>query len=103
MEAKDIEHNLAHLEGRLDTTVNEIHSDIKDIKDTLKTLSNISIKMDYQKEAIDRAFARIEQLEAFKLRADALFNQFIGLKFFAYGLWTVLAGGLGTVLLKVFT
>lgn len=98
MESKDIDIKVAHLEVKLD----DIQSDIKDIKTILSTLSGLSLKLDHQKEAITRAFDRIEKLETHQLKAEALFNQYLGLKWAAYFLWGLLSSGFIAMALKVF-
>lgn len=102
MDVKEIEIKLEKIDSKVDILIREIQDDIKEIKMTLKSLSNIAIKLDHQKEALDRAFSRIEKLEQFQTKADALFNQFIGLKNMAIILWAILTSGFGAIIFKLF-
>lgn len=102
MDVKEIEVKLASMDSKVDAIIRDIQDDIKEIKVSLQSLINIRLKLEHQKEALDRAFQRIEKLEKFQYKADALFNQFIGLKTFAIALWAILSGGMGALLIKVF-
>jgi hypothetical protein len=104
------------------TTLNEMRSDLKEVKTVVQVLGAVQIENAHMKESLTRAFSRIEviekekahdheldaviervvKLEGAKEAYDAFINQVIGMKTLAWVLWSVLAGGLGVVILKLF-
>lgn len=76
---------------------------LKDIKQDVRDLKIIAPKLDTHNDAIERAFAEIKKLDEKLEQHDNILNQFEGMKKLAMMLWTVLASGLGVVILKVFT
>ena len=101
----------------------EVRDDLKEVKGSVHVLGAIQAEAAHQKEALTRAFLRIEILEkekahdtelsamALRVKAlesakesyDAFINQVHGMKTLAWGLWTVLAGGLGLVVFRLFS
>jgi regulator of replication initiation timing len=100
----------------------EMRTDLKEVKSVVQITGAMQIENTHMKESLTRAFARIEKLEAEKahdqdvdeviarVRAlersketyDAFLNQVQGMKHLAWALWTILAGGLGLVIVKLF-
>lgn len=100
----------------------EMRSDIKEMKNVLQVLSAVQVETTHTKESLNRAFGRIEALEREKAHDDdvsslekrifsleearkdydAFINQARGMKTLAWALWTILASGLGLVIVKLF-
>lgn len=102
MEIEDLEAQIERLDKRIDTALMTIQSDLKDIKQSINLVNTLAIKMDYQKESIDRAFLKINELEKFQVKSEALFNKFDGLKVFAIVLWAVMGSSVAAALFKLF-
>lgn len=92
--------------GTISTTqaqMNVILDALHDIKADVRELKNIAPDIKSQHEALGRAFGEIEKLEKKLAEHEGVLLQFEGMKKLAMALWTVLAGGLGLVILKVFS
>jgi hypothetical protein len=98
----DIDLRLGKLEQRFNDVLDNVRSDLKDIKQNTNQLTSMSAKQDSIKDALDRAFKRIEALEEFKISTDAMINQLKGAKILSIIIWSILASGLGSVIIKVF-
>ena len=81
----------------------EIKEDLKEIKESVQNIQTLKVQHEHHKEAVVRAFDRIDKLEKHKIEVEAFINQVQGMKLFAWAVWTVLASGLGLVVLKVFS
>ena len=106
----------------LTTMLQEMRTDIKEVKNVVQVLGAVQIESAHMKESMTRAFSRIEVLEREKAHDheldavvtrvvvlekakesyDAFINQVHGMKTMAWLLWSVLAGGLGLVIFKLF-
>lgn len=94
----DLQQNMAVIMSLL----TELRDDMKTVKLTVATIATLELEHRHQKEALDRAFTRIKELEDKIMKHQTEFDQIRGMKSLAIGLWTILAGGLGLVIVKVF-
>lgn len=83
--------------------VDELKEDMEEIKKALSSIKSLSDSQILFEKAVERAFLKIDTHEKIIQEHEKALNQFYGMKTLAVGLWTVLAGGLGVVLLKVFS
>ena len=97
-----METKLNNLEEKVDTFLNELRSDMKDIKASTGLISTIMIDQNYYKESLARSFKRIEDLEKFQKEVDAYHNKIDGAKGFAWALWIILSSSVGLLLFKSF-
>jgi len=106
----------------LTSLLQEMRGDLKEVKNVVQVIGSVQIEATHAKESMNRAFNRIESLEkerahdhdleavVVRVKAledakenyDAFINQVAGMKSLAWVLWSVLAGGLGVVILKLF-
>jgi uncharacterized membrane protein len=106
----------------LTQTLAEMRGDIKEVKSVVQVIGAVQIESAHMKDSLARAFSRIEVMEREKAhdheldaviirvkdiekateRYDAFINQVEGMKSLAWVLWSVLAGGLGVVIMKLF-
>ena len=102
--------------------LNEMRTDLKEVKSVVQVIGMVQVETTHQKEALTRVFARLETLEKEKAHDhevdalsdritdletakesyDAFINRVEGMKSLAWMLWSVLAGGLGIVILRLF-
>lgn len=82
--------------------LNELKEDMKELKKSVATVAMLEEGHKHHKEAIERAFKVIKELEEKTDEHEQALHQFRGMKAMAVGLWSVLAGGLGVVIIKVF-
>ena len=80
----------------------ELRADIKEIKATLQMVELLKSEHGYQKESIGRAFNRLETLEQHRSDMQQFIARVDGMTRMAWALWTLLTGGLGLALFKLF-
>lgn len=83
--------------------LNEVRDGMKALKNSVAQIATLEQGHAYHKEALSRAFDKITELEKVTEAHENEFSQFKGMKQLAIGLWSLLAGGLGVVILKVFS
>ena len=98
----NLESRLGSVENKVEDLLTEIKHDMAEIKASTNLISTILIKQDYQKEALDRAFSRIEKLEVGQKEVEAYHNKIDGARQFAWGLWALLSSGVIVSLFKLF-
>lgn len=88
--------------GEIMRTLNELKTSMEALTKMTTTIVVVEKEQGYQKEALERAFKQIDALsKASELHTNEL-NEIHAMKKLAVGLWTVLASGLGVVILKLF-
>lgn len=80
----------------------DLRDDMKDVKKSVSTITILEQGQNFHKEALERAFRKIESIDEAVENHEKTLQQFEGMKKLAIVLWTVLASGLGVVLMKVF-
>ena len=98
----NLESRLGSVENKVEDLLTEIKHDMAEIKASTNLISTILVKQDHQKEALDRAFQRIQDLEKFEVTTTAYINKVEGAKAFAWALWGVLSSGVVVSLFKLF-
>lgn len=113
---------LTQQDSTLVEMLRDVRDDMKEVKATVQIVKVLELENKHTKETLGRAFTRIEALEAQKAATgtvseferrlnaietsreayDAFINQFKGASRLAWLLWTVMAGGLGVVIFKLF-
>lgn len=83
--------------------VEDLKEDLGEIKGTLVSLRSISDSQIVFEKSLERLFAKIKEQELIIQEHEKTLNQFEGMKKLAMLLWTVLASGVGVVLLKIFS
>jgi len=81
----------------------DLRDDIRDVKKTTSVIPLIEQGQNFHKEALEGVFKRIDGIHATVEDHEKTLQQFEGMKKLAIVLWTVLASGLGVVLMKVFS
>lgn len=97
-----VEGRLNNLETKFDGFLSEIRAELKDIKTNTSVFNTVVVDHNYHKDSLNRAFKRIEVLEAKDKEYEAIINQVKGARTLAYTLWTILGTGVGALLIKVF-
>ena len=81
----------------------EIKEDLKSLKIGVSHIATLEQNAATHKEALGRAFDEIKAVAEKVEEHAGIIQQFEGMKKLAMVLWTVLASGVGVVLLKVFS
>lgn len=81
----------------------ELRSDIKDIKMAVQGIETLKVEHGHHKEALNRAFSRIEGLETHRTEVQQFIARVDGMRAMAWALWTLLASGVGVALVKLFS
>lgn len=102
MDDHQLEVKVAQLGQKVDIIISDIQGDIKEIKDAIQSVNNITLKMEYFKETFQRLFERLERLEKFRDEINDIVNQAKGAKVMTVVLWSILTSGLITIAIKVF-
>ena len=80
----------------------EVRADLKEIKAATAGIELLRVEHNHHKEAMNRAFGRIESLETHRSEVTQFIARVQGMTALAWALWTILSGGLGLALFKLF-
>lgn len=80
----------------------EVRADLKEIKAATAGIELLRVEHSHHKEAMNRAFGRIESLETHRSEVTQFIARVQGMTALAWTLWTILSGGLGLALFKLF-
>ena len=94
---------LSHTDREVGAWRTELRADIKDIKQAVSGIEILKTEHGYHKEALNRAFVRIEGLETHRTEVQQFIARVDGMRAMAWALWTLLASGVGVALIKLFS
>lgn len=99
----DLLTSLANRDHELSPWRQELRADIKDIKLAVQGIETLKVEHGHHKEALNRAFTRIEGLETYRIEVQQFIARVDGMRAMAWALWTLLASGVGVALVKLFS